>query len=274
MSKNAAISAAAGGPAEPEGSGLARIRDLFRSLIDQSRGLEAELQRERACLTRRIVDLEKGFADAAVLLASDTRDTAPGSPQTRRRLVELEQANREFAERCVQLEEHNTNLANLYAASYQLHSTLDPSAVVQCIVEIAVNLIGASRFALFLLDEEKGDFVLAVREGQAPADSSSRPEPEYPLEQAAIREKRTLFAVERQEGPICCTALHHEGKVIGYLSIYALLSHKPAFTPLDSELLDLLSAHAALAIVSSQSHVSVDRKLKTVQRFMELLKSP
>ena len=32
---------------------------------------------------------------------------------------------RQFAERYVEIEEENNNLANLYVASYQLHSTLD-----------------------------------------------------------------------------------------------------------------------------------------------------
>ena len=67
-------------------------------------------------------------------------------------------------------------------------------------------------------------------------------------------EKRTLFAVEKQEGPICCVPLLHEEKLVGLLSIYALLSHKAAFTPLDRELLELLSGQAAVALVSSQSH--------------------
>lgn len=271
MKEDAALSSALRNTVEPEGPRLGKLRDLFRCLIAQSLELEAELRRERNCLTRGIEDLGKGFADAGVLAAEAQK--MPGVSQAQRRLAELERENRDFAQRCVQLEEHHTNLANLYAATYQLHSTLDPSAVVQCIVEIAVNLIGASQFSLSLLDESKGKFVLTVREGETPPSVSDAAEPVYPLEQAAIREKRTLFAVEKQEGPICCTALNHEGRVVGYLSIYALVSHKPAFTPLDSELLDLLSAQAALAIVSSQAHVSVDRKLKTVQRFMELLKS-
>ena len=66
--------------------------------------------------------------------------------------------------------------------------------------------------------------------------------------------------------------LLHEDKLIGLLSIYALLSHKAAFTPLDRELLELLSGQAAVALVSSQSHASIDRKLKTVQRVMDFIK--
>ncbi len=172
----------------------------------------------------------------------------------------------------MQLEEHSANLANLYAATYQLHATLEPDAVVNCIVEISVNLIGAAEFALYLLEETKGDFALRIREGELPPEITHLPEPVYPLEQAAVREKRTLFAVEEQEGPICCVPLLHEEKLIGLLSIYALLSHKAAFTPLDRELLELLSGQAAVALVSSQSHASIDRKLKTVQRVMDFIK--
>ena len=40
-------------------------------------------------------------------------------------LRSVEDENLEFAERYVEVEEENNNLANLYVASYQLHSTLD-----------------------------------------------------------------------------------------------------------------------------------------------------
>src|SRR4030095_14090136 len=94
-----------------------------------------------------------------------------------RPVEDLERENRDFARRCVQLEEHSANLANLYAATYQLHATLDPEAVVNCIVEISVNLIGAAEFALYLLEEGRSDFSLRVREGELPPEITHLPEP-------------------------------------------------------------------------------------------------
>ena len=72
---------------------------------------------------------------------------------------------------------------------------------------------------------------------------------------------------------ICCAPLYFRDRLVGALTIYALLSHKASFSQLDRELFDLLGEQAALAMVSSQAYVAVERKLKTVQRFMDLLKT-
>lgn len=260
---------------------LETLQKLVSDLAGKSHELSAELTEQVERLSRRAKELEADLGAAQSLLAdgasAPVNENGNGNGNgnghaASRPAADLERENREFARRCVQLEEHSANLANLYAATYQLHATLEPDAVVNCIVEISVNLIGAAEFALYLLEETKGDFALRIREGELPPEITHLPEPVYPLEQAAVREKRTLFAVEEQEGPICCVPLLHEEKLIGLLSIYALLSHKAAFTPLDRELLELLSGQAAVALVSSQSHASIDRKLKTVQRVMDFIK--
>ena len=258
---------------------LETLQKLVSDLAGKSHELSAELTEQVERLSRQAKELEADLGAAQSLLAEGPTETGNGNGNGNgdgngpsRPTADLERENREFARRCVQLEEHSANLANLYAATYQLHATLEPDAVVNCIVEISVNLIGAAEFALYLLEETKGDFTLRVREGELAPEITHLPEPVYPLEQAAVREKRTLFAVEEQEGPICCVPLLHEEKLIGLLSIYALLSHKAAFTPLDRELLELLSGQAAVALVSSQSHASIDRKLKTVQRVMDFIK--
>ncbi|HTR02857.1 MAG TPA: GAF domain-containing protein [Thermoanaerobaculia bacterium] len=261
---------------------VTNLEALVRELSQKSRALSTDLAEQSERLARRARELEQDLDAAQTLLAGAAGngnghgDSAAGgngnANGATRPAADLERENRDFARRCVQLEEHSANLANLYAATYQLHATLDPDAVVGCIVEITVNLIGGAEFALYLLEDGRSDFVLRVREGELPPEITHLPEPVYPLEQAAVVEKRTLFAVEEQEGPICCVPLLHEDRLIGLLSIYALLSHKAAFTPLDRELLELLSGQAAVALVSSQSFASIDRKLKTVQRVMDFIK--
>ena len=259
------------------------LETLVRALSEKSRALSVDLAEHTERLARRAKELEQDLGAAEALLAAAVpagngnghgHDPvgAGASPSVARPEGDLERENRDFARRCIQLEEHSANLANLYAATYQLHATLDPDAVINCIVEITVNLIGGAEFALYLLEEGQSDFALRVREGDQPPEITHLPEPVYPLEQAAVVEKRTLFAVEEQEGPICCVPLLHEDRLIGLLSIYALLSHKAAFTPLDRELLELLSGQAAVALVSSQSFAAIDRKLKTVRRVMDFIK--
>jgi GAF domain len=254
------------------------VRGLFRDLAERSRTLSEDLKRENERVHARIVELQADLVAAEKFLATEFEGTTNEREKLREETRALLEENRDFARRYVELEEHAANLANLYAATFQLHATLDPGQVVKTISEIAINLIGASEFILYLADEAKGDFFVAVREGERPPDVARIRAPEQPIEHEAIAKQRTVFLDtapgEVKEGlPICCTPLVFRNRLVGVLTVYALLSHKKAFSELDSQLFDLLGDQAALAIVSSQAYVAVDRKLKTVQQFMSLLKS-
>jgi GAF domain-containing protein len=152
--------------------------------------------------------------------------------------------------------------------------------VVRNIVEIAVNLIGAAEFVLYLADEARSGFVVAASEGETVPEVGHRAELSQPIEMAAVDARRTVF-VQTIAGeppgeapqPICCAPFYFRDRLLGALSIYALLSHKSAFSQVDRELFDMLGEQAALAIVSAQAFVTVERKLKTVQRFMDLLRA-
>ncbi len=256
------------------------IRGMFRDLVERSRTLRDDVIRENEILRHRIQELEADLATAESFLSKEFEESRREKERLRQSTEKLAEENRDFAQRYVELEDHSTSLANLYAATFQLHSTLDPNAVIKCIVEIALNLIGAAEFVLYLADDAKGDFVVAAREGELVPDTPRLPQLTSPLEAAAIDMRRTVFSEEIPElrdadgtHPICCAPLYFRDRLVGVLTIYALLSHKKTFSQLDRELFDLLGEQAALAIVSSQAYVSVDRKLKTVQRFMDLLKS-
>jgi len=81
----------------------------------------------------------------------------------RHRAVEAE--NKDFANRYLEIEHENNNLANLYVASFQLHSTLDFKEVLQIILEIVINLIGAETFGILLLDEKTNELTSVATEG-------------------------------------------------------------------------------------------------------------
>jgi hypothetical protein len=255
---------------------VAAVQRMFQDLLDRSRALRADLISDNDRLKHRVMELESDLSTAQSFLSSELADTVHEKERLRRQTTELQTENRDFAQRTVELEDRTANLANLYAATFQLHSTLSPPDVIQCVTEIALNLIGAADFALYLTDDAKGDFALAAREGEMSPDAARLYALPSALEKTALSEKRTIFREEfsgEPGGPLCCVPLLFRERLVGALSVYSLLSHKKTFTELDRELFDLLGGQAALAIVSSQAYVSVDRKLKTVQRFMELLKS-
>ncbi len=266
------------GPKPPEGPDA--LRDLFRSLEERSRGIEEDALLLNEQLRKRVDEFRRDLANAEALLASTYESTLRDREKLKRKAEQLEAENRDFAQRYVDLEDHSTSLTNLYAATFQLHSSPDPDAVVRTIVEIAVNLIGAAEFVLYLADEAKGDFSVVAREGDLPPEGPRRAALDQTVEREAVRLRRTVFleevSPEDEAGgrdAICCAPLYFRDRLVGALTIYALLSHKASFSQLDRELFDLLGEQAALAMVSSQAYVAVERKLKTVQRFMDLLKT-
>jgi putative methionine-R-sulfoxide reductase with GAF domain len=255
------------------------IRGLFRELAERSRELRDELTRENDRLRTRVQSLETDIATAESMLSRDVEDEQGEHERLSREALSLAEENLDLARRYVELEEHATSMANLYAATFQLHVTLDPAAVVRAISDIAINLIGAGEFVVYLVDDARNDFVIAAREGNLPPNLTHLAALTHGLERDAVAARQTVFADAQPEaardakGPICCTPMFMNDRLVGVLTIYALLSHKKSFSELDRKLFDLVGEQAAVALVSSQCYVSVDRKLKTVQRFLDLVKS-
>lgn len=194
------------------------------------------------------------------------------------RYRKVEEENKDFASKYVEVEAENNNLANLYVASYQLHSTLDFNEVLKIVLEIIINLIGAEKFAIFLMDEKTNELLPAASEG-----ISLEELPKMKLGEGIIgkvaKEGEGYFSeyIEHSEAlnplnPIVCIPLKIKEHVIGVISIYTLFIQKKSFSNIDYELFNLLAGHAATAIFSSKLYTQSERKLTTIQSFLELLK--
>jgi transcriptional regulator with GAF, ATPase, and Fis domain len=68
-----------------------------------------------------------------------------------------------------------------------------------------------------------------------------------------------------------CIPLKIKEHVIGVLVIYKLLVQKSQFAEVDYELFTLLAGHAATAVFSSRLYSDSERKLSTIQGFLDLL---
>ncbi|MFB3117243.1 MAG: hypothetical protein ACE1ZP_00635, partial [Myxococcota bacterium] len=64
------------------------------------------------------------------------------------KVAAIETESLRFNERYAEIEKQNNDLANLYVASYRLHSTLDRQEVISVIEEIIINLIGSEELAI------------------------------------------------------------------------------------------------------------------------------
>ena len=62
-----------------------------------------------------------------------------------------------------------------------------------------------------------------------------------------------------------------DGRPVGAIVIYKLLQQKDGFSALDNELFTLLAGHAATAIFASRLYAQSERKLSTIQGFIDLL---
>ena len=71
--------------------------------------------------------------------------------------------------------------------------------------------------------------------------------------------------------PMVCIPLKIKDHVIGVIVIYKLLLQKTKFAEVDFELFTLLAGHAATAIFSSKLYSESERKLTTIQGFIDLL---
>jgi len=194
------------------------------------------------------------------------------------RLRAVEAENQQFAGRYLEIEEENNNLANLYVASYQLHSTLDPSEVLKVILEIVINLIGAEMFCVYVADERSGLLEPVASEGE-----SVQCFPKIPLGSGFVGAAVSSGEVETRDphppgtddmmeaGPVVVIPLRVQDKPVGAIAIYSLLQQKDGFSPLDQELFTLLAGHAATAIFASRLHAQSERKLNTIQGFIDLL---
>jgi len=190
------------------------------------------------------------------------------------RLHQVEDENRHFTERYIEIEEENNNLASLYVASFQLHSTLHLPEVLQIIVEIVINLIGAEVFAIYVLDEKTNVLSPVASEGAGPGAFPACRLGEG-MVGGALANGETACADEL-EGvepgqPIVAIPLRVQERPIGAIAIQRLLQQKDGFTPLDHELFTLLAGHAATAIFAARLYSQSERKLNTIQGFLDLL---
>lgn len=192
----------------------------------------------------------------------------------------IEGENQHFAERYIEVEEENNNLANLYVASYQLHSTLDSGEVVKVILEIVINLIGAEIFCVYVCEEGTGVLTPVAAEGD---DVNGCPMLQVgegfvgesvESGEVAVGDPGEPGGPPSQGGPpVVSIPLRVDGRPVGAIVIYKLLQQKDGFSALDNELFTLLAGHAATAIFASRLYAQSERKLSTIQGFIDLLTS-
>jgi len=257
----------------------------FLAMMQKSQEFTTQLMQENERLHRTCAQLEQDLLalrakgqDAEVeALLQENLALLEKVNDLEQRVAELEQENQDFATKYVEISEQNESMANLYVASHQLHSTLDPQEVLGIVNEILINLVGAEEFAVYFVDKTTKELTPVTGEGLLPRLAAR----ELGWEEDILRrvvETGDAFYRDGQhlvlEGPLACVPLTIKEDVVGAIAIFKLLVQKEGFTRMDSEILNLVAGHAATAIAGAHRHADAERKLKTIEGFMDLLIHP
>lgn len=189
-----------------------------------------------------------------------------------RRTAGLEECLREMEQLLVRTERQAAQLANLYVATYQLHASLEASDVRAAVADIAVNLLGAERFSIWLR-EEAGTLVRAAE--SSAADGEAPPEAYVggdPLLDTCLLEQALQFGPCAGSTSVAAVPFAAQGELVGVLVVERILPQKPGFTAEDRELLDLLAAHAASALLAARAFQQTQRKLNTYEGLLGFLR--
>ena len=179
-----------------------------------------------------------------------------------------------LGEMMARLERRSTQLTSLYVATFQLYAGRDPDQVYETIAEITSDILGAERFALLMRDGDAPRCRIVLRHGfeRRPGDLFGRDiyAGGQPAVDAALT-RGTRWVQSTRGGLVAVVPLQVDQTILGALVILELLDHKPQLDDADSEILDLLGAHAASALLSSMNLTSTLRKLQTMTSLFRLV---
>jgi len=225
---------------------LARINEALRALLAS---LEAEMNR---------------LHEQSILLRAENERHQKEQARLQTQLEAIRAEGQRFSARFQEVEQQNSNLANLYVASYRLHGTLDRKEVVDTLQEIIANLVGSEEAGLFEVHPDTGALELVASFGLEPAECRAASLPEGPVGRA-VRTGEIYVAEPNPGSPgaslaerlTACVPLTLEGRVTGAIAIFRLLPQKAQLEDLDRELFDLLATHAATALYCTGLHAKV-----------------
>jgi hypothetical protein len=235
-----------------------QLQDRLRLLEAENAGLRAKVQADEAIrdLLSKIDRLE---TEKRELLS---------------RFHRVEAVNSEFTARVQEVESEFANLANLFVASNQLHSSLSPRGVTRRIKEVLAQLVGAERYCMYLANSESTELIPIAYEGVAGSALTPVKIADSELGEALVKGSAQVSESDPTQGsitrPAAIIPLTVDEKTVGVIAIFSTLAQKKRFDTVDFELFKLLGQHAAAALVSASLFAHTDRKLPGLEAFLDL----
>lgn len=227
-----------------------------------------------------ILDRARELLDSLSEAQEHRAELDPGATeriaQLERDLEAAEGDREELTSRLVEAEHQLGRLMNLYVATFQLHATLDPMEVQATIAEIAVDLLGAERFVLLLRVEGTHECEVALSKGLEDDGSGLYVQKRYrggdPLVDAVLNDGVLRLGPGEFSDVIAAVPLRVQDAIVGTLVVLKLFDHKAILRAEDRDLLDLLAAHAASALFAARVYSNTDRKLRTLESLVQLVR--
>lgn len=239
-------------------------REFIDSFFRKGAELTRELLQEIDRLRRREVELEELLSRREQSPPSETtlRELADRisaleieRDQLLLRLRDIDTGDHRFNERYAEIERENNDLASLYVAQSQLHSTLVASEVITVITEILLNFVGASRFAITLLDAASTPQVLSAEAMDRAAASALLAGTGVVAGVLASGKTHigTLPASRESAGePIVCFPLRQGTRIVGAVPVWGFWAQKDELTELDARMFQLLATSGGHALEAAR----------------------
>jgi hypothetical protein len=237
---------------------VASLQVEKETLADKAREIQQALSANealRALAASLEAEMNRLHEQVVALRAANERHESE-QQRLKSQLDRTREESQSYSSRYAEIETQNSNLANLYVASYRLHGTLDRKEVIDTLQEIIANLIGSEEAGLYELNAAKQTLELVASFGLAPDGRRSLPLASGRVGQAA--RSGEIFVAEpgvpEDGGLTACIPLKLDGKVTGAIAIHRLLPQKSGFEEVDRELFELLATHAATALYCTSLH--------------------
>jgi GAF domain-containing protein len=272
----------------------ARIETFVQQFFRKGAQLTEELLQENDQLRRLHLQLEAENARLRTQVSSDNamRDLLRKIKQLEKEkgdllshIHEAELQSTRYGARYHEMEEELAKLANLYVASYQLHSTLDVQLVVKHLKELLQQLVGAQRLAIYMADAQR-KYLLLVASEQIDEKKYAR----VPLggdeinSHTGIAERVFLTGKEHiaqgplgkcnEKSPAAVLPLRFDDRVEGVIVIQTVFEQKTSFGEVDFELFKMLAAHAASALAGAMLYAAADARLPDATKLSSMPKNP
>ncbi|MEM6960382.1 MAG: GAF domain-containing protein [Myxococcota bacterium] len=228
--------------------------ELTEELLRENQELRDELIRARDHSAQLLTQVRSDEAMRELLQTIERLEGEKRQLLSRSEQLEASRAHRDH--RADSIERELNDLANLYVASHQLHTSLSVRRVIRHLHDTLGQLVGAEKFVIYAVDPEESQIIPIGWDGFAneevlPVALGTGPIGESCLTGVSRIRSSADMSPEGDEDPLAVVPLLADGRPVGAIAIWRLLEQKSGWAKVDEELFSLLGAQAGMALIAA-----------------------